>query len=107
MLEMKQGGQKQVIDEIETYMRLGGGEYEDWYVGITDSPLEPFTEAILYQKVQSEMFLFIETSSPNIAQAVADYFINGCGTDGCIDLNKTNRDQSSLYVYKKAVHLVC
>jgi len=106
-VETKQGSQKKIINEIETYIQEGGGEYEDWYVGLTDDPFGPITEALLLQKVQSERLLYIETSSPQIAQAVADYFVSLCGTDGNISTNEINRACRSLYVYKKAAHLVC
>ena len=105
-IETKQGGQEQIINEIETYIREGGGEYEDWYVGLTDDPFEPINEALLLQKVQGERLSYIETSSPQIAQAVADYFVNLCGTDGNLSTKEINRACNSLYVYKKATHLV-
>jgi hypothetical protein len=105
-LETQKRGQEQIIDEIETYIREGGGEYEDWYVGLTDDPFEPINEALLLQKVQSERLSYIETSSPQIAQAVADYFINLCGTDGNLRTKEINRAFNSIYVYKKDTHLV-
>lgn len=105
-IEIKQGGQKQIINEIETYICQGGGEYEDWYIGITDNPMEPVNEALLLQKIQGGKLAYIETSSPQIAWAVADYFVNLCGTDGNLNMEGISRVCNSLYVYKKATHLV-
>ena len=102
----KQSIQKQIIKEIETYIREGGGEYEGWYVGITDNPMEPVNDALLLQKIQGERLVYIETSSPQVAWNVADYFVNLCGTDGNIRTNEINRACNSIYVYKKAAHFV-
>jgi hypothetical protein len=95
----KMGNEKQIITQIETYIHQGGGEYSDWYIGLADNPLDPITEAFRLQKVQNHRFTYIETLSHDIAKAVADYFINVCGTDGIISETKTC---DSLYVYKKA-----
>ena len=105
-IKTKQGGQK-IIDEIEAYIQKGGGEYEDWYVGLTDDPFEPITEAKLLGKIQSERLLYVETPSPQIAKVVTDYFVNLCGTDGNLSAKNGNREYRSIYVYKKAAHLVC
>jgi len=97
---------KQIIEQIETYIREGGGEYEDWYVGLTDNPIEPVTETLLLRKVQGQWLTYIETTSSQIAQAVADYFVSLCGTDGNFNTKEITRACNSLYVYKKPPHLV-
>ena len=98
-------GQKQIIDEIEAYICQGGGEYEDWYVGVADNPLDPIDEAMLFHKIQNHTFLYIETVSPQVANAVFDYFVNTQGTDGIVSEKEINRFCQALYVYKKALHL--
>ncbi len=98
--------QKQIIDEIETYISQGGGEYQDWYVGMTDNPIDALTEASLFHKVKNHRFMYIETISEQVAKAVADYFVNVLGTDGNLyDEGKVGACLA-IYVYKKAVHLV-
>jgi hypothetical protein len=97
---------KQIIEQIETYIREGGGEYEDWYVSVTDNPLEPLNEVLSLHKVQSQRFTYIETISSQIARAVADYFVNQLGTDGNLGTKEISGACKSLYVYKKAAHLV-
>jgi hypothetical protein len=96
----------QIIELIETYIREGGGEYEDWYIGLTDNPIDPVSEASSLHRVQDQRLTYIETTSPQIAQAVADYFINLCGTDGKVSRKELGHACNSLYVYKKAAHLV-
>jgi hypothetical protein len=97
---------KQIIEQIETYIREGGGEYKDWYIGMTDNPIEPVDEALLLNKVQNHRFTYIETISSRVAKTVADYFINLCGADGHFSTKEISRACKSLYVYKKAAHLV-
>jgi hypothetical protein len=98
-------GQKQIIDEIEAYICQGGGEYEDWFVGIANNPLKPIDEAMLFHKVQSHRFMYIETISPQVALAAVDYFINTLGTDGDAVGDEISGLCQAVYVYKKAVYL--
>jgi hypothetical protein len=97
---------KQIIEQIETYIYQGGGEYEDWYIGLTGNPIDPVTEAFSLHKVQGQRLAYFETTSSQIAQAVADYFVNLCGADGNLGTNEISCACKSLYVYKKATHLV-
>jgi hypothetical protein len=95
--------EKQIIAQIETYIRQGGGEYSGWYIGLADNPLDPITEAFRLNKVQNHRFTYIETVSHDTAKAVADYFVNTCGIDGNISEIDTG---DALYVYKKAEPIV-
>jgi hypothetical protein len=100
------GNEKQIIDQVEAYIRQGGGEYGNWYIGLADNPIAPIMEVTRLNKVQSHRFTYIETVSPQAAKAVADYFLNVCGTDGNpgdIDINRPCR---AIYIYKKASHRV-
>ena len=91
----------QIINQIKEYICEGGGEYKDWYVGISDNPIDPIKEVSLLHTVQSHRFTYIETISPGIAESVADYFINTLGTDGNLNERKTSDRCQALYVYKK------
>jgi hypothetical protein len=97
---------KNIIAEIETYIRQRGGVYGDWYIGLADNPIDPITEAFRLNKVQSRFFTYIETVSHKTAKAVADHFLNVCGTDGNIcDIDEI-RPRRALYIYKKALNLI-
>ena len=100
------GDAKQIIDQVETYIREGGGEYRDWFVGIGDNPIDPITEATLLHKVQGYRFMYIEIISPQVAKTVADYFVNVQGTDGNLNGKQICSVCRAVYVYKKAAHLV-
>jgi hypothetical protein len=100
------GNQKYIIEQIETYIRRGGGGCGDWFIGLADNPIAPIVETSRLHKVQNHRFTYIETMSVEVARAAADYFINSCGMDGHI--SETERDGTcrALYLYKKAEHLI-
>jgi hypothetical protein len=93
---------KKTIDEIETYIREGGGEYRDWFIGVTDNPLDPIDEVTLLHKVQCHRFMYMETISQEAAKAVADYFVSVLRTDGNLSENNGSRVCRAIYIYKKA-----
>lgn len=99
------GGEKQIIAEIEAYIRQGGGGHSDWFIGLTDNPITPIMEVTKHRKVQNHRFSYIETASPQVARAVADHFLKVCGTDGSLGDVDTNTLCRSLYVYKKTANL--
>ena len=100
------GDQKYIIEQMETYIRQGGGGYGDWFVGLADNPITPITEVSRLRKVQNHRFAYIETMSGEVAKAVADYFIDACGVDGNISEREGDGICRALYLYKKAGHLV-
>jgi hypothetical protein len=95
------GDEKQIIAQIEAYIHQGGGEYGDWFIGLADNPIDPVMEVTRLHKVQNHRFSYIETVSHQIARAVADYFVNTCGTDGNIREIDAGKPCQSIYVYKK------
>ena len=96
--------EKHIIAQIEAYIRQGGGEYGDWYLGLADNPIDPIMEVTRLHKVQNQRFTYIETVSHQAAKAAADYFVNVCGTDGNLSEIDTSRPCRALYIYKKAVN---
>jgi hypothetical protein len=98
--------EKHIIAQIEAYIRQGGGEYGDWYLGLADNPIDPITEAYRLHKVQNQRFTYIETVSHEAAKTVADYFLNVCGIDGDPGEIDTDPPCRALYIYKKAVNTV-
>jgi hypothetical protein len=105
VLDKAVGDEKQIIAQIEAYIRQGGGEYGDWYMGLADNPIEPIMEVTRLHKVQNHRFTYIETVSPQVAKAVADYFVNVCGTEGNLSDIDASRPCRAIYIYKKAPHL--
>jgi hypothetical protein len=100
------GNEKHIIAQIEAYIRQGGGEYGDWYIGLANDPIDPITEASRLNKVQNRRFTYIETISHQTAKAVADYFLDICGTDGNLSDIDAARPCRAIYIYKKAANLL-
>jgi hypothetical protein len=100
------GDEKNIIAQIETYIRQGGGEYADWYIGLADNPIGPSTEAFRFHKVQNRRFTYIETISHQVARFVSDYFLKVRGTDGNLSNIDTSRTCRAIYIYKKAADLI-
>jgi hypothetical protein len=100
------GNEKHIIAQIEAYIRQGGGEYGAWFIGLADNPIDPIMEVTRLHKVQNHRFTYIETVSPQVAKAVADYFLNVCGIDGNLCDIDTNHLCRAIYVYKKALQLI-
>ena len=98
--------EKHIIAQIEAYIRQGGGEYGEWFIGLADNPIDPIMEVSRLRKVQNHWFTYIETVSHKAAKAVADYFLKVCGTDGNIRDIDANRPRRALYIYKKALNLI-
>jgi hypothetical protein len=96
------GDQKYIIEQMETYIRQGGGGYGDWFIGLADNPIAPITEVSRFGKVQNHRFTYIETMSGEVAKAVTDHFINACGVDGDISQTQGDGGCRALYLYKKA-----
>ncbi len=100
------GNEKHIIAQIEAYIRQGGGEYGDWYIGLANNPIDPITEASRLHKVQNRRFTYIETISHQVAKSVADYFLDVCGTDGDLSDIDTRHTCRALYIYKKAANFL-
>lgn len=100
------GNEKHIIAQIEAYIRQGGGEYGDWYIGLADNPIDPITEVSRLHKVQNRRFTYIETISHQVAKSVADYFLNIRGLDGNLSDIDVSRPCRALYIYKKAANLL-
>jgi hypothetical protein len=100
------GDQKYIIEQMETYIRQGGGGYGDWFIGLADNPITPIAEVSRLGKVQSHRFTYLETVSNEVAKVVAGYFIDACGVDGNISETQRGGGCRALYLYKKAEHRV-
>jgi hypothetical protein len=93
--------EKNTIWEIETYIREGGGQYGDWYVGMADDPLRAVEETFRLHRVQNERFMYIEAESETAAAATVNHFVNCCGTGGRAAETGAHGQPRAIYVYKQ------
>ncbi len=87
-----------IINDISNYMAKNGGQYRDWYVGITsDVKQRLFIDHGVYENGQG--WIFREADSNQAARDIEKYFL-GLGCDG----GSGGGDYTSriVYSYKKS-----
>ena len=92
---------QEIIDDIKLHMQKRGGEYSDWYVGVSKNAKgRLFDDHSVKEK--KDVWIYRKTSSSQTAREVKDYFVNTLRTDG----GTGGGDDSSVmvYAYKKAKH---
>ncbi len=69
---------EQIIDSIDAFIEIRDGDYEEWYIGITDNPdRRLFDEHKVDKKCKNHFYR--ETSSNDIARYIEQYFLAlGC-----------------------------
>jgi hypothetical protein len=91
---------EQIKVEIETYIRMCGGSFSEWYAGIASDPEDRlFNE---HRVQQNGYWIYRECENSDTAREIEDYFVNVLGTDGA----PGGGDQTTKYVYayKKTVN---
>ncbi len=92
---------QEIINEILGHMRLCGGNYRDWYVGISKDPRDRlFNGHCANRPIDS--WIYRAASSSLAAREVEDYFVNRLGTDG--GPGGGDHNSAFVYAYKKAIH---
>jgi len=91
----------EIINDIKVHIKRCGGNYSNWYVGISKNARE---RLFVYHKVseKKDAWIFRKTGSSDIARDVEDYFINTFGTDG--ETGGGDDTSDMVYAYKKSAH---
>lgn len=93
-------GTQQIITDISNYIANNGGQYRDWYIGITlDARQRLFNDHRVYENGSG--WIFREADTNPEARSIEKYFLDhGCdgGTGGG---DNTSR---MVYSYKKSGH---
>lgn len=91
--------QNQIIENILSHIRRCGGQYNEWYVGISrDAKSRLFNDHKVSQTLDAWIFETARTHSE--AREIENYFINVIGTDG--GPGGGNSTARMVYAYKKA-----
>lgn len=92
---------QEIIDDINAHIQRCGGNYSDWYVGISkDAKDRLFNGHSVREK--KDPWIYRSASSSQTAREVEDYFVNTRGTNGGGSGGDNTSDM--VYAYKKAVH---
>ena len=90
-----------IINDLDAYIKDGGGGYPAWYVGIaSDADDRVFSDHKVKEK--GDWWIFRQASTSAVAREIEDYFVNTLGTDGGSGGGDTGTD--TVYAYKKASH---
>tara|TARA_B100000029_G_scaffold235488_1_gene232618 strand:- start:49 stop:354 length:306 start_codon:yes stop_codon:yes gene_type:complete len=91
---------QQIKYEILAYMKEFGGDFSDYFVGVTDDP-----ENILFKvhKVsrKKDPWLYKQALTFQAARTAQDYFLTRLRADG-EPVIQGNEDMDCVYVYKKS-----
>lgn len=85
---------EEVINEIEQYILKNGGDYPDWYIGITSDPNDRLFNGHRVEKDRIP-WIYRLCSSSDVARIIEDYFLGERGTMG----GPGGGDDDATYVY--------
>ena len=91
----------QIVKAIEEYILTHGGDYSEWYVGITrDIKFRLFGDHNVHE--DDDLWIFCHAYSNEAARKVESYFVNILDTDG--GTGGGDEDTTYVYAYKKSLH---
>lgn len=93
--------EEQIKEDIKSYIDDHGGQYNRWYVGISDNARKRLFDDHNVDE-DSDLWIYRTASSATVARRVEDYFVNELGTDGGTGGGDENSNQ--VYAYKKNSH---
>ncbi len=93
---------QQIKYELLAYIKEFGGDFSDYYVGVTADPKKAL---FIDHKVDKEHdpWLYKQALTFQAARTVQNYFLDRLGADGKLRL-QGNDDTDCIYVYKKSEH---
>lgn len=91
---------KEIIDEIEAHIDKRGGAYEDWYVGVTDSPRDRLFEDHDVDE-DNDAWIYVPGETEDDVREAERHFVEDQGTDGDTG---GGEDVTDTYAYKKQRH---
>ena len=90
-----------IIDDIKSHIQKRGGNYSDWYVGISKDAKDRLLSGHGV-KEKKDVWIYRKASSSEAAREIEDYFVNTLNTDGGTGGGDETSDK--VYAYKKAKH---
>jgi len=90
-------GTQQIINDISTFISNNGGQYRDWYVGITSEPEKRlFTDHSVNK--QNDKWIHAPADTNDMARAIEKHFLDlGCDGGG----GGGDYTSKTVYAYQK------
>ncbi len=91
---------QQIKYDILAYIKEFGGDFSDWYVGISADPKKTmFEEHRVHQ--DNDIWLYKQALTFTACKTIQDYFLQILKTDG-IAITEGDEDTDCVYLYKKS-----
>ena len=91
---------QQIKYEILAYIKEFGGEFSDYYVGVSDYPKKSLFKVHNVNR-KKDPWLYKQALTLQAAKTAQDYFVNRLKVDG-MPSTSLNEDTDCVYVYKKS-----
>ena len=92
---------EEIIADINMHIKRCGGNYSDWYVGISKDARDRLFNAHKVRE-KKDAWIYRKASSSQIARDIEDHFVRILCTDGEIGGGDDKTDM--VYAYKKGAH---
>jgi len=95
--------EEEIRKEIEAHIRACGGNFSDWYVGISnDASQRLFDDDQHKVREKDDAWIYSTASSSAAARSIERYFLDHLGTSG----GEGGGDETArmVYAYKKSPH---
>ncbi len=91
---------QQIKYEILAYIKEFGGDFNDWYVGISSDPKNTMFQEHRVHK-EDDIWLYKQALTFTACKTVQDYFLDILKTDGKAIING-DEDTDCVYLFKKS-----
>lgn len=91
---------QQIKYDILAYIKEFGGDFSDWYVGISADPKKTMFEEHCVDQ-ENDIWLYKQALTFTACKTIQDYFLQILKTDG-IAITEGDEDTDCVYLYKKS-----
>ncbi|MEH6357702.1 MAG: hypothetical protein V7745_01855 [Pseudomonadales bacterium] len=91
---------QQIKFEIFGYVKEFGGQFDEWFVGISSEPKKTLSEVHGVDK-ESDIWLYKQALTFSACRTVQRYFLEIQNTDGLVP-PESNENMDCVYLYKKS-----
>ena len=91
---------QQIKYEILAYIKEFGGDFDDWYVGVSADPRQTMFKQHSVDQ-EDDIWLYKQALTFAACKTVQQYFLNTLNTDGDA-VHHGDEDTDCVYLYKKS-----
>lgn len=95
---------QQIKFEVLAYIKEFGGDFSDWYLGISEDPMRTLFETHKVDK-EADSWLYRQALSFGACRTLAQYFLGTLQVDGVL-AQRGEEDLDCVYLYKKSERTV-